>query len=309
LLCAGQPGVQLTWMDAKVGDFVVTPRHGKPVEIQALWYNALRAMEHFSTRLGDVEGSARYARMADSARASFNELFWNEPEGCLHDVVTGDQHDASMRPNQIFAVSLPHIMLDDHRASRVVAAVERELLTPWGLRTLGAKDPQYRGRYSGDSSSRDSAYHQGTVWPWLAGPFFTAWLKVNRFDQPARNKVRAWISYFQQHLSQAGLRQISEIFDGDPPFEPRGCIAQAWSVAEVLRLAVSLKSLDNALEARKTTKTTTAFAETREVGRSAPFSARISSGEKQRIPGRAGKDLVKPRSQKPMPGRASKLPK
>jgi predicted glycogen debranching enzyme len=232
LLRAGAPGVQLTWMDAKVGDLVVTPRRGKPVEVQALWYNALRIMESLAGRYGDAEREAMFAGMADLARASFNQLFWNSTSGSLYDVIDGDVRDASLRPNQIFAVSLPYSMLDAERARAVVEIVERELLTPRGLRTLDSKDPRYRGRYAGDTMSRDTAYHQGTVWPWLIGPFFTAWLKVKKSD----TKVRAWLAGFEQHLTEAGLGQVSEIFDGDPPFAPRGCIAQAWSVAELLRV-------------------------------------------------------------------------
>jgi predicted glycogen debranching enzyme len=237
LLHAGEAGVQLTWMDAKVGDLVVTPRQGKPVEVQALWYNALRIMEWFAEKYGDTERQKTLAGMADQACGSFNAAFWNAAEGCLYDVVDGDARDNSLRPNQILAVSLPYSMLDFERAKAVVATVERELLTPRGLRTLSAKDPRYRGRYEGDPFSRDTAYHQGTVWPWLAGPFFTAYLKIHDWDQDSRARVKAWLAQFEAHLTEAGLGQVSEIFDGDPPFTPRGCIAQAWSVAELLRLA------------------------------------------------------------------------
>jgi len=232
LLRAGAPGVQLTWMDAKVGDLVVTPRRGKPVEIQALWYNALRIMESLAGRYGDAEREPMFARMADLARASFNDMFWNSASGNLYDVIDGDVRDASLRPNQIFAVSLPYSMLDAGRAKAVVETVERELLTPRGLRTLDTKDPRYRGQYIGDPLSRDTAYHQGTVWPWLIGPFFTAWRKIHGPD----SKAKDWLADFQTHLTEAGLGQVSEIFDGDPPFAPRGCIAQAWSVAELLRI-------------------------------------------------------------------------
>jgi predicted glycogen debranching enzyme len=237
LLRAGEPRVQLTWMDAKVGDLVVTPRRGKPVEVQALWYNALRIMESLAGRYGDAEAEATFAGMADLARASFNALFWNSASGSLYDVVDGDVRDASLRPNQIFAVSLPHSMLDAERAKSVVEIVERELLTPRGLRTLDTKDPRYRGHYAGDVMSRDTAYHQGTVWPWLIGPFFTAWRKVYGSD----TRVKAWLADFEQHLTEAGLGQVSEIFDGDPPFAPRGCIAQAWSVAELLQVAMRVR--------------------------------------------------------------------
>jgi predicted glycogen debranching enzyme len=238
LLSAGEEGVQLTWMDAKVGDWVVTPRVGKPVEIQSLWYNALRVMEELAGKFGDEANQSRYAEMAERARVSFNELFWNEDADCLYDVVDGDYKDASIRPNQIFAASLKHSMLSQERARRVVEMVERDLLTPYGLRSLSPYDPQYRGRYEGDSLSRDGAYHQGTVWGWLIGPFITAYIKAHEGSEEARERARLWLAAFHSHLSEAGLGQISEIFDGDAPHTPRGCIAQAWSVAELLRAAL-----------------------------------------------------------------------
>jgi len=237
LLSSGEPGVQLTWMDAKVGDWVVTPRRGKPVEIQALWYNALCIMEDFARQLGDDEGQKRYCNMATVASWSFNRLFWNEKDGCLYDVMNGTP-DPSTRPNQIFAVSLPHSMLSMERATAVVHKVQEQLLTPVGLRSLAASDPQYRGRYTGGPTERDGAYHQGTVWPWLLGPFITAYVKVNGGDTKARRQAGEWLAPLQEHLSQAGLGHIAEIFEGDPPHRPCGCIAQAWSVAEVLRAYV-----------------------------------------------------------------------
>jgi predicted glycogen debranching enzyme len=238
LLSSGEPGVQLTWMDAKVGDWVVTPRRGKPVEIQALWYNALCIMEDFARQFGDDEGQKRYRNMATVASQSFNRLFWNEKDGCLYDVVNGGTADSSTRPNQIFAVSLPHSMLSMERARAVVHKVQEQLLTPVGLRTLAPSDPQYRGRYSGGPTERDGAYHQGTVWPWLLGAFITAYVKVNGDDAKARRQAGEWLAPLQEDLSQAGLGHISEIFEGDPPHRPCGCIAQAWSVAEVLRAYV-----------------------------------------------------------------------
>ncbi|MGH9835237.1 MAG: amylo-alpha-1,6-glucosidase [Blastocatellia bacterium] len=238
LLFAGEPGVQLTWMDAKIGDWVVTPRIGKPVEIQALWYNALRAMEEFANRFGDGANAERFGSIAARAKESFNQQFWNEAMGCLYDVVDGEVGNGSIRPNQIFAVSLRHTMLDDERAKRVVEVVERELLTPVGLRSLAANDPQYIGRYGGDMRSRDGAYHQGTVWAWLIGPFISAYLKVNGNGKAARKQARVWLAGFGEHLYDACLGQVSEIFDGDAPHAPRGCVAQAWSVAEILRAAV-----------------------------------------------------------------------
>lgn len=244
LLSAGEPGVQLTWMDARVGDWVVTPRHGKPVEIQALWYNALRIMEHLAQTCGDTTNQQRYGTMAARAHASFNEVFWHETADCLYDVIHGTERDGSLRPNQIFAVSLPYTMLSDVRAQRVVAVVERDLLTPYGLRSLAPYDPQYRGRYAGDPTSRDSSYHQGTVWAWLMGPFITAYLKVHGATSQGRQQAAQWLSGFRQHLSDAGLGHVSEIFDGAPPHQPRGCIAQAWSVAELLRTAAALGLVD-----------------------------------------------------------------
>jgi len=240
LLSAGEPGVQLTWMDARVGDWVITPRHGKPVEIEALWYNALRIMEHLAQTCGDTANQQRYSTMAARAHASFNEVFWHAAADCLYDVIHGAERDGSMRPNQILAVSLPYTMLSDVRAQRVVAVVERDLLTPYGLRSLASYDPQYRGRCTGDSASRDSSYHQGTVWAWLVGPFMTAYLKVHGATSQGRQQAAQWLSGFRQHLSDAGLGHVSEIFDGDPPHQPRGCIAQAWSVAELLRAAAAL---------------------------------------------------------------------
>ena len=238
LLNSGEDGVQLTWMDAKVGNWVVTPRRGKPVEIQALWYNALCIMEALAAQFGDELGRKRYATHATLAKWSFNRLFWNEKLGCLYDVVNGSEPDASIRPNQIFAVSLRHSMLAPERAQRVVAAVKEYLLTPYGLRTLAPSDPNYRGRYTGDQTSRDGAYHQGTVWPWLLGPFLTAYLKVNGHGVGAMRQARAWLEPLQAHLLGRGAGQINEVFEGDVPHRPVGCIAQAWSIAELLRACV-----------------------------------------------------------------------
>jgi predicted glycogen debranching enzyme len=235
LLTSGEAGVQLTWMDAKVGDWVVTPRQGKPVEIQALWYNALCIMEELARRFGDDASQKRYRNMATMANWAFNRLFWNEQDSCLYDVVDAGPPDASIRPNQIFAVSLPHSMLSPDRARSVVEKVREQLLTPYGLRTLAANDPHYRGRYMGGPVERDGAYHQGTVWPWLMGPFITAYMKVNGASDAARRQSSEWLLPLQDHLSDAGLGHISEIFDGDPPHRPAGCVAQAWSVGEVLR--------------------------------------------------------------------------
>jgi predicted glycogen debranching enzyme len=235
LLTSGELGVQLTWMDAKVGNWVVTPRRGKPVEIQALWYNALCIMEDLASRFADDPARKRYRHMAAVAQWSFNRLFWNEKLGCLYDVVNGGPPDTSIRPNQIFAVSLSHSMLPRDRARSVVEKVEEHLLTPFGLRTLAPSDPQYRGRYTGAPTERDGAYHQGSVWAWLLGPFIKAYIKVNGGSEDARRQAQAWLSPFESHLTGAGLGHISEIFEGDAPHRPCGCIAQAWSVAEILR--------------------------------------------------------------------------
>ncbi|HEX5318118.1 MAG TPA: amylo-alpha-1,6-glucosidase [Stellaceae bacterium] len=232
LLTQGAEGYQLTWMDAKVGDWVVTPRRGKAVEINALWYNALRLTAEWLDLFGDDEADA-IASHAATAQASFNRRFWNAEGGCLYDVVDGENgDDASFRPNQIFAISLDHAVLDVDRWEAVVTGVERRLLTPMGLRSLAPGEPDYKPHYLGELRARDAAYHQGTVWAWLIGPFIDAWLKVHPGQEAA---ARRFLAAFEPHLSEAGIGSISEVFDGEPPFAPRGCIAQAWSVAEVLR--------------------------------------------------------------------------
>ncbi|MGB8537785.1 MAG: amylo-alpha-1,6-glucosidase [Acidobacteriaceae bacterium] len=236
-LWAGDTSSQLTWMDAKVGNVAITPRAGRPVEIQALWYNALRILEHFGHMLGDGIAADSCAELAHKLQSNFEAVFWNEQGRHLHDVVGDSEYDGSLRPNQIFAVSLHHALLKGDRARNVVDVVERELLTPYGLRTLSSKDRRYCGRYEGDVWSRDSAYHQGTVWPWLAGPFFFAKLSTSDSVEGVLPQIDAWLDKFTAHLREAGLGQVSEIFDGDAPHAPRGCIAQAWSVAEILRLA------------------------------------------------------------------------
>jgi len=230
LVWAGEQGVQLTWMDAKVGDWVVTPRIGKPVEVNALWYNALCSMVEFARC---VERPAQpYETMARQAQAGFAR-FWNSAAGYCYDLLDGpDGNDASLRPNQLLAVSLPHSPLSAERQRAVVDVCARYLLTSHGLRSLAPDDPAYVGHYGGDQRQRDAAYHQGTVWAWLIGPFISAHLRV--YHDP-----KAALSYLQpliDHRAEHGIGSISEIFDGDPPFAPRGCIAQAWSVAELLRV-------------------------------------------------------------------------
>jgi predicted glycogen debranching enzyme len=238
LLYSGEPGVQLTWMDAKVGDRVITPRHGRPVEIQALWYNALRVMEQLAEKFNDARAKNKFAAMAKKACESFNRLFWNGDAGCLFDVVNDDALDTSIRPNQVIAISLTNTMVSTERARSILRVVERELLTSRGLRTLSPNDPRYVGEYKGDPGRRDAAYHQGTVWPWLMGPYITAYTKT--FGEAAGRDFDAkWFAEFQDHLSEACLGQVSEIFDGDAPHHPRGCVAQAWSVAELLRVAAA----------------------------------------------------------------------
>jgi predicted glycogen debranching enzyme len=233
LLTQGAEGYQLTWMDAKVDDWVVTPRRGKAVEVNALWYNALRLMERWMREEQAEETAQAMGQHAERARASFNERFWNEETGYLYDVVDGEGgDDPSCRPNQIFALSLPHPVLDRSRWEPVVEVVTERLLTPVGLRSLAPNETLFKGRYEGDLRSRDAAYHQGTVWAWLIGPFIDAWLKIHPED---RTSARRFLEGFLPHLNEACIGSISEIFDAEPPFTPRGCIAQAWSVAEVLR--------------------------------------------------------------------------
>jgi predicted glycogen debranching enzyme len=250
LLFAGENGVQLTWMDAKIGDLVITPRTGKAVEIQALWYNALRIMEKFANEFGDSEDCEQYKRLASIAKKNFNKQFWNETEECLHDVINGENKDASVRPNQIFAVSLHYSMLSIGKARKVVKKVETELLTPLGLRSLSPKDEKYCPIYEGSPLKRDSAYHQGTVWAWLIGGFIDAYRKVSPNGNKSEAQIQSWLTGFENHLSEAGLGQISEIFDADSPNLPRGCFAQAWSVAELLR--VSRPKSTNSQESKET---------------------------------------------------------
>jgi predicted glycogen debranching enzyme len=250
LLYSGESGVQLTWMDAKVGDWVVTPRHGQPVEVQALWYNALRVMEELAAHFKDETRKERYSTMANNACASFNSKFWNEAAGCLYDVVNDDARDGSIRPNQILALSLTNSMVSRDKAVTVLGIVERELLTPRGLRTLSPRDPNYIGRYEGDPRKRDGAYHQGTVWPWLMGPYITAYSKT--FGSAAGRKFALqWLGDFEDHLNEACLGQVSEIFDGDAPHTARGCVAQGWSVAELLRAVVENLDRSESTDAAK----------------------------------------------------------
>ena len=244
LLSAGEPGVQLTWMDAKIGDWVVTPRQGKAVEINALWHNAMRVMESFSRELKNDARTSFYQQRASLIERSFNQVFWNAEENCLFDCVEDGVPDKKIRPNQIFAVSLPHALLASDRAQAVVQVVKEKLLTPYGLRSLAPDDPDYRPVYKGNGYERDRAYHQGTVWAWLIGPFVDAYL--NAFGESKENcrYLRSLFEGFRQHLSQAMLGSISEIFDAEAPHAPKGCAAQAWSVAELLRSYQKLEAID-----------------------------------------------------------------
>ena len=236
-LWAGDNSTQLTWMDAKVGDIAITPRAGRPVEIQALWYNALRTVEEFGRTFGDSAAADYCAGVASRLKANFERVFWNTSHGCLYDVVSELSADGSIRPNQVLAVSLRHNLLDREKTRKVLETAKEHLLTPYGLRTLAPSDSRYRPHYAGDVWGRDSAYHQGTVWPWLAGPYFASLLRYCENTDFAVNEAQNWIDRFSGHLQEACLGQISEVFDGDEPHHAGGCIAQAWSVAELLRLA------------------------------------------------------------------------
>jgi predicted glycogen debranching enzyme len=236
LLAQGEEGYQLTWMDAKMGDWVVTPRRGKAVELNALWYNALCFLAEWLHQTGEDGRARRYEECAAKARKSFNERFWYGEGGYLYDIVDcGGQSgsfDISCRPNQLFAISLDHPVLEQARWQAVVNVCTEKLVTSVGLRTLSPDDPDYKPIYGGDLRSRDGAYHQGTVWAWLIGPFVDAWLKVHPHDRPTGRK---FLERFPEHLSDAGVGTISEVFDAREPHHAGGCIAQAWSIAEVLR--------------------------------------------------------------------------
>jgi predicted glycogen debranching enzyme len=236
LLTQGEEGYQLTWMDAKCDGWVVTPRRGKAVELNALWYNALRVHEGWVREERGEAAAGELGASADRVRAAFNARFWYERGRHLYDVVDGEGgDDASLRPNQIFALSLPHPVLDRARWAPVVEAVRTRLLTPAGLRSLAQGHPEYKPNYHGDLRTRDAAYHQGTVWSWLIGPYVDAWLAVHPDD---RAGAREALSGLVAHLGEACVGSISEVFDAEPPFTPRGCIAQAWGVAELLRALV-----------------------------------------------------------------------
>jgi predicted glycogen debranching enzyme len=254
LLTQGAPDLPLTWMDAKVGGWVVTPRRGKAVEINALWHNVLVLLEAWLVRDGRGLLAAGVAREARRSREAFNARFWNPATGHLFDLVDGQRgDDGACRPNQVFAIAVTHPPLDRRHWEPVVRAVADELLTPVGLRTLSPRHSDYKARYFGDLRARDAAYHQGTVWPWLLGPFVDAWLRVYPADIEG---ARELLAPLLQHVVSGGcVGSISEIFDAQAPYVPRGCFAQAWSVAEAARLLVRLSTPDgqsgNAMEAER----------------------------------------------------------
>lgn len=240
LLRQGAEGYQLTWMDAKVGDWVVTPRRGKAVEINALWYNTLRLIEAWVREEEGSEAAAEYKDLADQCRNSFNRRFWYKSGGYLFDVIDGPdgKNDPALRPNQVFAISLDHPILERERWQPVLNVVREKLLTPVGLRSLAPGNPDYKPKYFGNLLARDAAYHQGTVWAWLIGPFIDAWQRAYPDDRKGTTKL---LDGFRNHMGEACVGSISEIFDAESPYTPRGCIAQAWSVAEVLRCLTKLE--------------------------------------------------------------------
>jgi predicted glycogen debranching enzyme len=236
LLYSGEEGIQLTWMDAKVGDWVVTPRYGKPVEINALWYNVLRILQFFSKQLAFYDKETQFKREADRVQQVFEKTFYNKETKCLYDCVGDYVNDASIRPNQILALSLPFDLLSENTAKKILRVVESKLLTPYGLRSLDPENPYYKGYYYGNQWSRDASYHQGTVWAWLLGPYYTAKAKYGG----KKGIEKHILKFCSEHLKQAGIGTVSEIFDGEHPHKPNGCIAQAWSVSELLRVYVEI---------------------------------------------------------------------
>lgn len=239
LIAAGQGLDQVTWMDVRIGDILPTPRHGKPVEINAYWYNALCILARLAPRMG--ESGEAYARLAEKTRQSFREKFWMEDKGYLRDVLSGTGQDEQIRCNQIWAVSMPFTMLDPDQERRVVATVERELYTPVGLRTLSPRDPAFHPLYGGPQQQRDLAYHQGTVWPFPLGGFYLAWLKVHGYSAGAKRQVRDRLLALGPALREGCVGQLPEIYDGENPTASRGCFAQAWSVGELLRVYEALE--------------------------------------------------------------------
>lgn len=237
----GEEGYQLTWMDAKVEDWVVTPRRGKAVELNGLWYNAVRLLTQWLHEEGLHEEAEKWQQRADKARQSFNQRFWYEAGGYLYDVIDGPKgNDSALRPNQLISFSLRFPVLDQEKWQPVLDKVQEKLLTPHGLRTLNPEHPDYKNVYFGDLRARDAAYHQGTVWPWLIGPFIDAWMAAYPKEKA---EARRFLEGFADHLNDACIGSISEICDAEPPFTPRGCISQAWSIAEILRCWVKTASV------------------------------------------------------------------
>jgi predicted glycogen debranching enzyme len=236
LVYAGMPGEQLTWMDAKVENWVVTPRQGKPVEVNALWYNALSIYGRFLKLFGDEVHSLYHLAKADRVRDVFNSVFWNEDKQCLYDFIGDNFKNDAIRPNQLFAISLPFPLVSGERAKSILKITEEKLLTPVGLRSLSSDHVEYKATYQGNQWSRDGAYHQGTVWSWLLGPYLDATLRIK--GASGHKQVKNLLKNFEFHFREAGIGTVSEIFDAEPPFTPRGCIAQAWSVGELLRIII-----------------------------------------------------------------------
>ncbi len=235
LLHAGEGLDQVTWMDVRIGDYLPTPRHGKPVEINAYWYNGLRVTEELG-RFTDTDFGDCCAKLAKKVRNSFREQFWKEEEGCLRDLVSGTKQDDQFRCNQIWAVSLPFTMLDPQQERRLVDRVYAKLYTPYGLRTLDREDPEFHGEYKGTMEERDLAYHQGTVWVFPLGAYYLAYLKTRQYSKEAVNTVRRQLEVLESALREGCIGQLPEIYDGESPSFSRGCFAQAWSVGEMLRV-------------------------------------------------------------------------
>jgi predicted glycogen debranching enzyme len=272
LLEQGAEGYQLTWMDAKVDDWVVTPRRGKTVEINALWYNALCLLGRWLEQAGRRSDAESWRELAAQAKASFNARFWNAAAGYLYDVVDGELGpDTRCRPNQVIAISLPNPVLERRHWRPVLEAVRKRLLTPFGLRSLAPDHPDYRSRYEGDIYNRDAAYHQGTVWPWLIGPFVDAWLKAYPDDLDTAHE---FLEGFAGRLNEGCLGTIGEIVDAEPPYAPRGCISQAWSVAEVLRSSLNVRAAKRAARGAATARRE-ALADTQVEARAGPLAVTV----------------------------------
>jgi predicted glycogen debranching enzyme len=251
LLSAGQDGVQLTWMDAKVGDWVVTPRKGKAVEINALWYNAICIISELKKEIEMIE-TVRYRQLAESIKISFNSQFWNQRGDYLFDVVDGDDGDDDLRPNQLYAISLPFAILNKDKWHMVLDVVREKLLTPKGLRSLTPDHKDYKPHYGGDPWHRDGAYHQGTVWSFLLGAYIDSLVKAK--GNKGKTEARQILNEFFNHLDEACVGSVSEIFDGEEPFSPRGCMAQAWGIGEIIRVAVEHDLLRETISIRKPEK-------------------------------------------------------